>query len=71
MGGGAAGAVGSGGEGEALPVSGGKGQVRSNVDVTVFRLPDPEENRKKFQKSFPDDPSDKEVQQKAGAAAKQ
>lgn len=42
--------VGSGGEGDALPVSGGKGQVIDNVDIAVFRLPDPEGNRNKYQK---------------------
>ncbi len=45
-----AGVVGRGGEGQALPVRGKKGQVIDNVNIIMFKVPDPEANRKKFQK---------------------
>ncbi|MEW6427947.1 MAG: hypothetical protein AB1568_07925 [Thermodesulfobacteriota bacterium] len=44
------GVVGQGGEGEALEVKGKAGEVLGKVDITMFKLPDPEENRKKYQK---------------------
>jgi len=46
-----AGVAGQGGEGEALPVSGKKGTVMNKVNITMFKVPDPEANRKKYQKT--------------------
>nr|MBF0222378.1 carboxypeptidase regulatory-like domain-containing protein [Desulfobulbaceae bacterium] len=38
-----------GGGGEAISVIGKKGEVLSGVDIQLFRIPDPEETRKKFE----------------------
>ncbi len=42
--------VGPGGVGEALPVRGAAGEVIDHVDITMFRVPDPEANRRKYKK---------------------
>ncbi len=45
-----AGVVGRGGAGEALPIRGTKGEVIDKVDIFMFKVPDPQANRQKYQK---------------------
>ncbi len=43
---------GKGGQGEAIAITGNKGDIRKKVDITMFKIPIPEENRQKFEKKF-------------------
>jgi hypothetical protein len=52
---------GKGGQGEALTVMGNKGAILTDININMFQVPNPEENREKFEKKFR---SDKPLEEK-------